>query len=66
MLQDSLEIPKMLLDREKQKQQEYKDRGEVDIDTIEKGISQDDKKQMLELDKMFGASKGESSGGYAQ
>lgn len=50
---DSFEIPKLLRERELQKQKEYQEREETDITKIEKGITDEEIKDMRQLDRIF-------------
>ena len=49
-----MKIPLLLQQREQDKLKEYMERKEEDIKMIEKGISEEDMKEMHELDKLFG------------
>lgn len=50
--QQQFKIPKLLQEREAQKQEEYKKRTEIEVDEI--GAEREDVKQMKELDFMYG------------
>ena len=53
-IDDSLQIPLLLQQREMEKQKEYEERAAEDIRELEKDLSEEDLKQMQELDRLFG------------
>ena len=54
-IDDPLQIPLLLQQREQEKQKEYEERAAQDIKEIEKDLTEEDLKQMKELDTLFGS-----------
>ena len=52
MAKEEFQIPQLLMDRENQKQKEYRERTAVDVEEL--GVQSGDLTQMKELDFMYG------------
>lgn len=52
-MKSNFEIPKMILERDKQKQKEYDEREEIDVEDLD-NVSREDMRSMKDLDKVLG------------